>query len=88
MSDGRIVCVYGYRLRNYGIRAAVSDDGGATWGSELIVRDDGGSWDLGYPNAWEVAPGTVGCIYYFNSKDDPFQVTGGKRHIARSIFAV
>jgi hypothetical protein len=88
MSDGRIVCVYGYRLQNYGIRAAVSEDGGATWGSELIVRDDGGSWDLGYPNAWEVEPGTVGCIYYFNSQHDPFQVTGGKRHIARSIFRV
>jgi hypothetical protein len=88
MSDGRLVMVYGYRLPNYGIRAAVSEDEGQTWGSELIVRDDGGSWDLGYPNAWEVEPGKVGCIYYFNSKDDPLQVNGGKRHIARSIFTV
>ena len=88
MSDGRIVCVYGYRLQNQGVRAAVSEDGGATWGNELIVRDDGGSWDLGYPNAWEVEPGKVGCIYYFNSKNDAYQVTGGKRHIARSIFSV
>jgi hypothetical protein len=88
MSDGRLVVVYGYRLRNYGIRAVVSEDEGRTWGNELIVRDDGGSWDLGYPNAWEVEPGKVGCIYYFNSKDDPVQVNGGKRHIARSIFTV
>jgi hypothetical protein len=88
MSDGRIVAVYGYRLPNQGIRAAVSEDDGATWGGELIVRDDGGSWDLGYPNAWEVEPGKVGCIYYFNSKHDPYQMTGGKRHIARSIFSV
>ncbi len=88
MSDGRLVMVYGYRLANYGIRATVSEDEGLTWGGELIVRDDGGSWDLGYPNAWEVAPGQVGCIYYFNSKDDPLQVNGGKRHIARSIFTV
>ena len=88
MSDGRIVMVYGYRTANYGIRAAVSEDGGATWGDELIIRDDGGSWDLGYPNAWEVEPGKVGCIYYFNSKDDPLQVNGGKRHIARSIFSI
>ena len=88
MSDGRIVAVYGYRLPDYGIRAAVSEDGGATWDSELIVRDDGGSWDLGYPNAWEVSPGKVGVIYYFNSKHDPVQITGGKRHIARSIFSV
>ena len=44
-----------------------------------------GFWD---PNAWEVEPGKVGCIYYFNSKNDPLQVNGGKRHIARSIFSV
>ncbi len=88
MSDGRLVVVYGYRLPNYGIRAVVSEDEGLTWGEELIVRDDGGSWDLGYPNAWEVEPGKIGCIYYFNSKDDPLQVNGGKRHIARSIFTV
>lgn len=88
MSDGRIVSVYGYRLPHYGIRAAISEDGGATWGGEIIVRDDGGSWDLGYPNAWEVSAGKVGCIYYFNSRHDPLQVTGGKRHIARSIFTI
>ncbi len=88
MGDGRLVMVYGYRLPNYGIRATVSEDEGRTWGRELIVRDDGGSWDLGYPNAWEVEPGKVGCIYYFNGKDDPVQVNGGKRHIARSIFSV
>ena len=57
-----------------------------------IVRDDGGSWDVGYPNAYEVEPGRIGAIYYFNSKDDPMQVVGGSkggvRHIARSIFTV
>jgi hypothetical protein len=71
-----------------GIRARVSTDQGRTWGNELIVRDDGGSWDLGYPNAWALPDGRVGVIYYFNSKDDPTQVNGGKRHIQRSIFSV
>lgn len=88
MRDDRLVMVYGYRTRHYGIRAAVSEDGGQTWGGEMIVRDDGGSWDLGYPNAWEVEPGVIGCIYYFNSRHDPVQVNGGKRHIARSLFRV
>jgi hypothetical protein len=88
MDDDRLVMVYGYRTANFGVRAAVSEDGGATWGNELIVRDDGGSWDLGYPNAWQVEPGKVGVIYYFNSKNDPLQVNGGKRHIARSIFSI
>lgn len=88
MKDGRLVMVYGYRLAPSGIRATVSLDGGKTWGPELIVRDDGGSWDLGYPNAWETDDGQIGVIYYFNSKDDPVQANGGVRHICRSIFSV
>ena len=86
--DGRLVMVYGYRLMPSGVRATVSEDGGKTWGPELIVRDDGGSWDLGYPNAWELPDGKIGVIYYFNSKDDKVQVNGGVRHICRSIFSV
>jgi hypothetical protein len=88
LADGRLVMVYGYRLMPSGIRAAVSEDEGRTWGPELIVRDDGGSWDLGYPNAWAMPDGKVGVIYYFNSKDDKVQVNGGVRHICRSIFSV
>lgn len=88
MPDGRVVAIYGYRLMPAGIRASVSEDGGKTWGPEIVVRDDGGSWDLGYPNVWHVAGNKVGCLYYFNSKDDPVQANGGVRHIQRSIFAI
>ncbi len=88
MPDGRLVMVYGYRLMPAGIRARVSEDEGATWGQELIIRDDGGSWDLGYPNAWAMDDGRVGVIYAFNSKDDPIQLDGGVRHIQRSIFSI
>jgi hypothetical protein len=73
MPDGRVVAVYGYRLMPSGIRAAVSEDGGKTWGPELIVRDDGGSWDLGYPNSWHAGDGQIGVLYYFNSKDDSWE---------------
>ncbi len=86
MADGRLVVVYGYRVRPYGIRAVVSEDEGRSWGPELIVRDDGGSWDLGYPNAFEAEPGRIGAIYYFNRRDDPVQANGGVRHIAHSSF--
>ena len=88
MPDGRIVAVYGYRLMPSGIRASVSEDGGKTWGPEIVVRDDGGSWDLGYPNSWLVDESTIGTLYYFNSKDDPVQANGGVRHIQRSIFTI
>jgi hypothetical protein len=86
MQDGRLVSVYGYRLPPYGIRAAVSEDEGETWNSEIVLRDDGGSWDLGYPNAIESTRGKVAAIYYFNSKHDKVQADGGVRHIARTVF--
>ena len=63
------------------MRYRVSDDGGATWGSELILRDDGGSWDLGYPRVVEVSPGRLATVYYMNRRDDPIQLNGGVRHI-------
>jgi len=86
MQDGRVVCVYGYRVRPWGIRARVSEDGGESWGGELILRDDGGSWDLGYPRVIEVTPGRLLSLYYMNTADDPIQMNGGVRHIAQTIF--
>ncbi len=88
LPDDRVVAIYGYRLMPAGIRATVSEDGGRTWGPEIIVRDDGGSWDLGYPNVWHVEGDNVGALYYFNNKHDPIQANGGVRHIARSIFSI
>lgn len=96
LRDGRLVLIYGQRLTP-GIRAVVSEDEGRTWSGEIIVRDDGGSWDVGYPRAWEAAPGVIGVIYYYNTSDDPVQVkpagpqpwgAGGVRFIARSFFSV
>lgn len=86
LADGRIVCVYGYRMPPYGIRLRVSEDEGRSWGSERIVRDDGGSWDLGYPRVTEAKPGEILTVYYMNTADDPVQLEGGVRHIAWSRF--
>ena len=87
-SDGRLVCVYGYRIAPYGVRARVSEDGGRSWGSEIVIRDDGGSWDLGYPRVVELEAGRMLVVYYFNRKDDPVQMNGGVRHIAQTIFTL
>jgi hypothetical protein len=86
--DGRYVMVYGYRLMPSGMRCRVSENQGRTWGPELIIRDDGGSWDLGYGDAWEMPDGKIGVIYYLNSKNDRIKVNGGVRHICRSIFSI
>jgi hypothetical protein len=87
LHDGRVLCVYGYRLRpGPGIRYRVSEDGGRTWGPEVILRDDGGSWDLGYPRAVEIEPGTVLTHYWINHAGDGVDADGGVRHIACTIF--
>ena len=86
LADGRVVCVYGYRQMPSGIRYRVSEDGGRSWGREVILRDDGGSWDVGYPRVIETAPGRLLATYYINRKDDPLQMNGGVRHIAATVF--
>ncbi len=86
MHDGRIVCVYGYRVRPPGVRARVSEDGGRTWGGEIILRDDGGSWDLGYPRVIEHEDGKLLTVYCMNLKEDRIQMNGGVRHIAQTVF--
>lgn len=57
-----------------------------TWGPEIIVRDDGGSPDLGYPRAVELPNGKILTAYYFNDKNDRVQCNGGVRYIAATIF--
>jgi len=88
LPDTRLVCVYGYRQKPYGIRARVSEDRGATWGEELVLRDDGASWDLGYPRTLLLADGALLTVYYFNSDDDPIQQDGGVRHIVATRWRV
>jgi hypothetical protein len=87
MQDGRVACVYGYRVRPPGIRARISEDGGRSWGTEIVLRDDGGSWDLGYPRVIEIEPGKLLTVYYMNCRDDRIQMNGGVRHIAQTVFA-
>ncbi|MCU0644436.1 MAG: glycoside hydrolase [bacterium] len=65
LSDGRIVCVYGYRRPPFGQRVSISDDG-ITWNkeNEIILRDDAFNKDLGYPVSLELEPGIVLTAYY------------------------
>ena len=80
LADGRVCITYGYRAEPFGIRARLSDDGGETWGPEIILRDDGGGRDLGYPRTVQRPDGKVVTVYYFN--DDP----KGDRYIAATIW--
>jgi hypothetical protein len=80
LQDGRLCLTYGYRAEPYGIRAKLSGDGGATWGEEIVLRDDGGSHDLGYPRTVQRADGTIVTVYYFNDR------LGGEGYIAATVW--
>lgn len=77
LSNGDLLCTYGYRRRPFGVRAAISKDHGATWDSagEIAIRNDCPTWDCGYPFSIELSSGQMFSVYYF--VDDE-----GTRHIA------
>ena len=66
LTDGRLLCVYGYRREPYGIRGCISRDEGKTWDidREIIIRDDLGNSNLGYPCAIEYEPGHIFVAYW------------------------
>jgi hypothetical protein len=84
LSDGRIVCAYGYRRDPMGVRACLSEDEGRSWDMdhEVVLRDDGGTvcsmWsppraegggDVGYPQSVELSNGRVLTVYYITLED-------------------
>lgn len=82
LDDGRILATYGYRVHPFGIRCSISADEGKTWDNEIVIRDDGGSWDLGYPKSVQLDNGEILSAYYFNDRNDKVNIDGGVRHIA------
>ena len=66
LKDGRLVMVYGFRDAPFGIRARISRDDGVSWGEDIILRDDGGMSDLGYPRTVVRGDGKVLTAYYYN----------------------
>jgi hypothetical protein len=80
LPDNRVLLTYGYRHKPYGIRARVLNAECTDFASapEMILRDDGGTTDLGYPWSAMIDERRVLVVYYFNREN-------GRRHIAGSI---
>lgn len=51
-----------------------------TWGDELILRQDGACWDLGYPRSVQRSDGNVVTICYYNDGEH------SERYIAATIW--
>lgn len=80
LPDDRVMVVYGYRHKPFGIRARILNAECTDFenSDEIVIREDGGSGDIGYPWAVMLDSNRVLVTYYFN-KDN------GTRHIAGTI---
>jgi hypothetical protein len=91
LKDGRLCCAYGDR-NVAEIRARYSNDNGASWGPEFIIRDDfvpnpadedtqtGKNSDIGYVRLVQRPDGKLVAMYYWGTEENVQQ------HIAASIF--
>lgn len=83
LPDLRVLLTYGYRHEPYGIRARIlnAECNDFLSAPEIIIRDDGGSTDLGY--TWPVLMDKthVLVVYYFNKNN-------GNRFIGGTILEI
>ena len=76
LRDKRLALIYGRRVEPFGLRARISSDNGRTWSDEIVLRQDGGSWDLGYPRSVQRKDGKMVSVYYYNTKEHPERFIG------------
>jgi sialidase-1 len=78
LPDNRVFLVYGYRHKPYGIRARILNAECTDFDTaeEIIIRDDGGSADLGYPWAVMTDEKTILVTYYFNTDNTTRYIAG------------
>ena len=69
LQDGRLALLYGNR-DSYGICAKISEDGGATWSDEIILRSGGANGDMGYVRAAQLHDGAVVAAFYISTRPD------------------
>jgi hypothetical protein len=66
-----LVCTYVDRGSPGRMLAKISTDHGLTWGDEIVLRADGGTSDIGYPETVFRADGKAVTVAYWNTPDDP-----------------
>lgn len=83
LPDNRVLLTYGYRHKPYGIRARILNPECTDFAlaPEFVVRDDGGSGDLGYSWSEMLDQNRVMVVYYFNHNN-------GTRYIAGTIIEI
>jgi len=80
LQDGRVLAVYGYRKKPWGVRGCLSEDG-MSWESknEFVIREGGAAsqestreyWHIGYPTVTQIKDGTIIAAFHEFSDDKP-----------------
>jgi sialidase-1 len=78
LPDNRVLLVYGYRHQPFGIRARILNEECTDFetAEEIILRDDGGSGDIGYPWAVVLNEKHALVTYYFNKENQTRHIAG------------
>ena len=80
--DGTLCLTYGYRAEPFGMRARISKDAGTSWEQEIVLRDDGGCKDIGYPRTVQRPDGSLVTTYYYTDSPE------SERYIAATVWRV
>ncbi|MSU23314.1 MAG: exo-alpha-sialidase [Opitutus sp.] len=78
LPDQRVLLTYGYRHPPFGVRARILNAECTDFATapEIVLRDDGGTTDVGYPWSVAVDGQRVLVVYYFNVAGGPRQIAG------------
>ncbi len=78
LPDNRVLLTYGYRQKPYGIRGRILNPECTDFAtaSEFVIRDDGGSGDLGYSWSAMLDESRVLVVYYFNHDNNLRYIAG------------
>ncbi len=80
LGDGRLSLIYGNRAKPFGMRARLSSDQGKSWSEAIVLRNDGGGRDIGYPRAVIRPDGKIVAVYYYHDQTSP------TRYLAATIW--
>lgn len=83
LPDNRVLLTYGYRHKPFGVRARILNAECTDFKTahEIVLREDGGSGDLGYTWPVQLDKNRILVVYYFNKEN-------GTRYIAGTILEI
>jgi hypothetical protein len=68
LKDGRLACCYANRSLSQ-LLIRFSEDGGSSWGDEIVIRDNPYSYDMGYPQLLQNDAGEMVALYYIATEE-------------------